>query len=242
MMLSTSKRGCINHSDNFCYVCGEYTPPAHRVKINSRIKFAYKHYFACQIGNQNKKWPPHICCNHCRTSFLFWLDGKRKQTPFAVPIMWREQGDHVTECYFCMTAIKEFSRKNKFKMFYPICKSAIKPVPHSPDLPVPQLPTKKEDSSSVNACESTNTESEEEPIELHPSFQHESASFFINQERLNDLVRDLYLSKEKAEILGSRLQQWNLLESRATISSFRSRSQNLAGYYASAENICYCKD
>ena len=53
---------------------------------------------------------------------------------------------------------------------------------------------------------------------------------------------DLYLSKKKAEILGSRLQQWNLLEPGTTISSFRSRNQTLAGYYGSAENICYCKD
>ena len=36
-MLSTSKRSCVNHPDNFYYVCGEYTPPAHRVKIDSRI-------------------------------------------------------------------------------------------------------------------------------------------------------------------------------------------------------------
>ena len=33
------------------------------------------------------------------------------------------------------------------------------------------------------------------------------------QEDLNDLVRDLALSKEKAELLASRLQQNNLLES-----------------------------
>ena len=74
------------------------------------------------------------------------------------------------------------------------------------------------------------------------SLQHESAPLFINQKRLNDLVRDLYLSKEKAEVLGSRLQQCNLLEPGTTILSFRSRNQNLAGYYASAENVCYCKD
>ena len=114
MMLSSSKRGCINHPDNFCYVCGEYTPPAHRVKLNSRIRYAYNHYFACQVGDQDKKWTPHICCNRCRTSLLFWLDGKRKQMPFVVPIVWREQSDHVTDCYFCMTNIKEFSRKHKF--------------------------------------------------------------------------------------------------------------------------------
>ena len=162
--------------------------------------------------------------------------------PFAVLMVWREQSDHVTDCYFCMTAIRGFSRKNKSKISYPVSKSAIKPIPHSPDLPVPHPPTEKEDSLSVNACENTSTESEEEPIELDPFFQHESVPLFINQELWNDLVPDLYLSKEKAEILGSRLQQWNLLEPGTTISSFRSRNQNLAGYYASAENICYCKD
>ena len=55
MMLSSSKRGCINHPDNFCYVYGEYTPPAYRVKLNSRIRYAFKHYFACQVGDQDKK-------------------------------------------------------------------------------------------------------------------------------------------------------------------------------------------
>ena len=44
------------------------------------------------------------------------------------------------------------------------------------------------------------------------------------------------------EVLGSRLQQWNLVEPGTTISSFCIRNQSLARYYASAENICYCKD
>ena len=206
-MLSSSKRGCINHSDNFCYVCGEYTPPAHRVKLNSRIRYAYKHYFACQVGNQHKKWAPRICCNRCRTSLLFWVDGKRKQMSFVVPMVWREQSDHVTDCYFCMTNIKGFSRKNNSKISYPVCRSTIKPVPHDPDLPVPHPPTEKEDALSVDKDESTSTESEEDLIESDPSFQYESAPLFINQERLNDLVRDLYLSKKNAEVLGSRLQQ-----------------------------------
>ena len=31
-------------------------------------------------------------------------------------------------------------------------------------------------------------------------------------EELNDLFRDLDLAKSKAELLGSRMQQWNLLK------------------------------
>jgi len=33
----------------------------------------------------------------------------------------------------------------------------------------------------------------------------------ITQEELNDLIRDLDLPKSKAELLGSRLQQWKLV-------------------------------
>ena len=132
--------------------------------------------------------------------------------PFAVAMVWRKQSDHVTGCYFCMTNIKEFSGKNKSKISYPVCRSVIKLVSHYPDLPVPQPPTEKEDTLSVDECASTSTESEEDLIESDPSFQHKSAPLLINQERLNDLVRDLYLSKENAEVLGSRLNSgiyWN---------------------------------
>ena len=90
---------------------------------------------------------------------------------------------------------------------------------------------------SVDEPASTSTESEEDLNESDPSFQHESAPLLINQERLNDLVRDLYLSKEKAEVLRSRLQQWNLLQPGTTILSFRSRNQILAQHYKSAQDL-----
>src|SRR5688572_24932301 len=38
---------------------------------------------------------------------------------------------------------------------------------------------------------------------------------------LSDLIRDLDLSKKKAEILASRLQQWNLLQENVKISAYR---------------------
>ena len=79
MMLSSSKRGCINHPDNFCYVCGEYTPPAHRVKLNSRITYAYKHYFACQVGNQDKNGPHIFAATVAEQVFYFgWIVNRSK--------------------------------------------------------------------------------------------------------------------------------------------------------------------
>ena len=111
--------------------------------------------------------------------------------PFAVPMVWREQSDHVTDCYFCMTNIKGFSRKNKSKISYPVCRSDIKPVPHDPDLPVPQPTTEKKipcllmkvrvlvlevgkillnQTLSVDEGASTSTGSREDLIESDPSF------------------------------------------------------------------------
>ena len=66
---------------------------------------------------------------------------------------------------------------------------AIKPVPMT--LPVPQPSTEKEDTLCVYERASTGTEREEHLIESNPSFQHESVPLLINQERLNDLVRDM---------------------------------------------------
>ena len=45
----------------------------------------------------------------------------------------------------------------------------------------------------------------------------------ISQAELDDLVRDLSLSKEKSELLVSKLKEWNLLQSGATVSHFRNR-------------------
>ena len=60
---------------------------------------------------------------------------------FGVPMIWREQRDHVSDCYCCMTKITGFSRKSKSKVIYPTCKSALRPVPHCSDIPVSSPPS-----------------------------------------------------------------------------------------------------
>ena len=65
---------------------------------------------------------------------------------------------------------------------------------------------------------------------------------FISLAELDDLVRDLSLSKEKSERLGSRLKEWNLLESGGTVSHFRNRHCKLAAYYAVEHGVCFCQD
>ena len=46
----------------------------------------------------------------------------------------------------------------------------------------------------------------------------------------------------KAEFLGSRLKQWNLLDKNVRISSFRSRHQQLAPFFRKEDDHVLCYD
>ena len=106
--------------------------------LTTRTRKAYHQYFDCKVRDQEKPWAPHICCNSCVTALYEWLKKKRKAMPFAVPMIWREPTNQVNDCYFCLTpSIKKgFNRKKKSVIEYPNIPSAIRPVPHSDELPI----------------------------------------------------------------------------------------------------------
>ena len=116
-----ASRSCVNHPDSFCYICGKFTPKSQRLYITSKVFIAYKHYFRCQVGDQDKSWAPHTCCKNCYASLTQWLNGKRKRIPFAVPMVWREPTNHFSDCYFCLTKVSiVIPKKVKAKLFFPI--------------------------------------------------------------------------------------------------------------------------
>ena len=144
----------------------------------------------CPIGSHDKKWAPNIACKHCVKHLNEWIRGKRASgVPFAVPMVWREQKDHSSDCYFCLTNTKGYSVKTRFKIKYPDVPSAHRPVPHSPDLPVPKPPLSSQSES----------ESSEDGECMDTDFQDVESKepHLISQVELHDLVKDLYLPKEK---------------------------------------------
>ena len=64
----------------------------------------------------------------------------------------------------------------------------------------------------------------------------------INKSELNDLVRNLDLPKVKAELLASKLKQWNLLQSGVKVYSFHTRQQSLAQFFSMKGGFAYCTD
>lgn len=238
-MSKVQKRGCVNPADSFCYICGQFIPKSQKRTINKMTKIAYHKYFDCVVGDQDREWAPHVCCQTCAANLSNWLHGKRSSMPFAVPMIWREPTNHFNDCYFCMTKVSGFSRKNKHNIEYPEIPSATRPVPHGEGLPAPAPPANWEedlgydDEGELNSAEKTDAT-------YSPENNEKKGPHLIEQAELNDLVRDLQLSKDHAELLGSRLQQWNLLASGTKVTIFRTRNQELSSFFIMQDKICVC--
>ena len=74
-----------------------------------------------------------------------------------------------------------------------------------------------------------------EPIRLKKNL----ILFYLAQ--LNDLIRDLNLSKDKAELLGSRLKEKNLLNENVRI-FYRNRKEDLIKFFSDEDSLIYCND
>ena len=117
---------------------------------------------------------------------------------FAIPMVRREGKDHIIDSYFCMINLKGINCKNKPHIQFPIVPSAIRPIPHCSDFPVPWPDYKMEYSSDskynemsvVAGVDTCMLKGGDQPVPL-------------TQAELNHLTQDLNLSKDSAQLLGS---------------------------------------
>ena len=91
----------------------------------------------------------------------------------------------------------------------------MRPVNYSKEFPVPKPPNQKMLSSS-----SVNKRSSDESMQLF-DLESKSKPMPFSQKALNDLCRDLYLTKDKSELLASRLKERNVLEEGVKITLYR---------------------
>jgi hypothetical protein len=138
------------------------------------------------------------------------------------------------------------TKKKKWTVVYPNIPSALRPVLHGEGISIPE-PPKEFTIDSDDEDEGESTSGSPEPLastEPHVSHGRSSAPqpHILTQDKLNDLVRDLGLSKSTAELLGSRLKQWNLLAKNVRISSFRSHQQQLVPFFRKEDDLVFCYD
>ena len=139
-----------------------------------------------------------------------------------------------------MVDISKYKKtKDRKKIVYASIPSSIAPVNHSPELPNPQPPT-------THAISSTSLEDDDANLEVDTQCPSKYPHF-PNENELDNLTRDLGLTKAIAKIISSPLKKWNLLAFSCTIFKPRKRHVTFANFYAmffdSDHSIrCYCTD
>ncbi|GFV17982.1 ras-related protein Rab-28 [Trichonephila clavipes] len=123
--------------------------------------------------------------------------------------------------------VQGFNIKNRKDISYPtIIRSAIRPVPHGLDLPIPSpLDTLDNILDDLDQISHTSSDSDDgyDPSTNDPEL--------FSQSDLNDLVRDLGLPKDTAEVLGSRLKERHLLNSSVSFSWYRFREKEFVPFF-----------
>jgi len=221
-------------------VCGRFCTADEKKKISVLTKKYYFAYFGCKLGDQDKPWAPHVVCKLCEVTLSKWFNGKVKCMQFGVPMIWREPSDHVTDCYFCLTNVTGFSKKSRHNIVYPKVPSALRPVPHCEDLPMPNPPAELENIDSDESTSSEATHDDGGDADYNPGA--DTTPKLFSQEDLDDLVRDLNLPKASAELLASRLQERNLLSPETSVTVYRRRELDMVPFFSSNPDLVFCND
>ena len=145
-----------------------------------------------------------------------------------MPRKWQEATDHTNNCYLCMVVVTGHRRGKKTDVFdYPDLPSSLRPVMHCEELPVPNPPPviMRDD------CTSFSSKTEDACKDVFVADDTQTIPHFPNQAEFNDLIRDLGLTRSKAELLKSRLKQWNLLDESCRVTKQRQHHAILSQYF-----------
>ena len=119
-------------------------------------------------------------------------------------------------------------------------RSAIQPVPHNKDEELPVASTSQLN-EEIHTLSSSEASEPSRPSDIETEGMGCSDEVhLVTQPELNDLVRDLMLSKQRSEILASRLSEWKLLHPSTKVTAFRTRNEELAKFFKMSDSICHC--
>ncbi|GBM91596.1 hypothetical protein AVEN_164202-1 [Araneus ventricosus] len=134
---------------------------------------------------------------------------------------------------------KTISQREPVETGYFICLQVSALHPLGPGIQVPSLPDTVENIFFYSDTESE-CQIDDDVDEVYDSISDEPKLF--TQSELNDLVRDLNLPRDSAEVLRSRLKEKNLLAPGTSFSWFRNRRQKFVPFVPQAGELVYCSD
>ena len=136
---------------------------------------------------------------------------------------------------------KRFNRHKKSIWIYPDLESARRPLPHCKEvlmLEFNDFLNKSMDYDEFHEeVKSIASESNGSVFKTSSSIPEQ-----FKQEKLSDLIWDLNLSKEAAEVLASRLKDKKFFGPRVSVTFYRTREKELLLCFSKQEVFVYCKD
>lgn len=135
---------------------------------------------------------------------------------------------------------KRRSGKNAPQLVYPGIPS-VAPVPHCRELPVP-TPPKKDQPFSEDSSKSDTEDDVGDPDYGFTDAVEGRRPYLPNHKDVNDFIRDIGLSKSNAELLTSRLKQWNLLDESVQVIDQRARHQTFSSFLNHQDRLCFCNN
>lgn len=238
----SSRLTCKDKVDKFCYVCCHYEIAKFRRLISEDIRSKYKKCFGISINNLDKPWVPKNIWNSCKILLHRWNKRDNITKTVIEPVMWREPTNHENDYYFYVCNIIGFNLRNKNKIVYPNVSSV---TPAKIDKKITQnipelscLTTEDENLIDINITDVNDNESDSDS----ENSTHLKDPVLYNQENLYDLIRDLDLTKDLTELLGSRLKERNLLIPGTTISCYRHIEKQFLKYFTMHESLVYCNN
>ena len=162
----------------------------------------------------------------CKENLRDWRNGKKKSMPFVLSMIRREGKDYIMDYYFCMINLKGINCKNKHHIKYPNVPSAIKSISHGPDFLVSEPDGNMEYSSDSEHSDMTVVAEDDT---YKPEEDNQPVTLTLVE--LNDLTRDLNLSKESAPLLGSCLKEKHLLAPGTTFYRYQDCEKKLIVFH-----------
>jgi hypothetical protein len=252
---------CKNSSNLFCVVCGEFIVAKYARPFTDLVRKKYEECFGISTNSFNNSWTPKNICSYCLLGLNKWKSGDKRTKRFSSPMIWRKPQNHQTDCYFCLSVVKGYNNKSKTFIKYPNVQSVTFPILNdknkSHDSDHSRYSDQSKSATEVGdiendheALECTNTlASEEYESESSEVDSAEESGYDMNgnketfdQDELNDLVRDLGLSKQSSELLASRLKEKNCLAPKTSITFYRNRDISFRKFFSREDDLVYCNN
>ena len=164
---------------------------------------------------------------------------------FGMPTIWRSPKNHHDDCYFCMVNMSGWNRHKKNSWYYLDLESARRLVLHCEEVPIPvfsSLPKLVSNDDLFAETEEVNSDDSNYSHSMSDTTaEWQSKVKPFSQSQLNDLVRDLALSKEASEVLASRLSEHDIFDSKTKITFYRHRDEALCDYFLKKITLCFAK-